>query len=80
MLGFSGHGVHIGGHSYLCPTDAKLDDPQGTMVALDKVYEQLDASKATLKLLVIDACRNDPRLGNERSLDPNESLRGLALR
>jgi tetratricopeptide (TPR) repeat protein len=77
IVGFSCHGVHVEGKSYLCPADAKFDDAASTMVPLDKVYHQLAACQATLKLLMVDACRNDPRLGGERSLNPQESIRGF---
>jgi tetratricopeptide (TPR) repeat protein len=77
IVGFSGHGVHVEGKSYLCPADARFDDAQNTMVPLNKVYDALAACPATLKLLMVDACRNDPRLGGERSLDPQASIRGF---
>ena len=34
LIAFSGHGVHAGKVSYLCPTDAKLDD-QSTLISLE---------------------------------------------
>ncbi len=68
LLSFSGHGVHIDGHSYLCPNDAKLEDPKGTMVSLDKVYDDLAACKASLKFMIVDACRNDPHVEGQRKI------------
>ncbi len=45
--------------SYLCPTDAKLDD-QSTLISLDWVYQQMQKCQADLKLMIMDACRNVP--------------------
>lgn len=66
LVAFSGHGVHVEGKSYLCPADARLDDP-GTLIALDSVYQRLNRSPAGLKLLVVDCCRNDPLLSGRRA-------------
>ncbi|HET6881646.1 MAG TPA: SUMF1/EgtB/PvdO family nonheme iron enzyme [Pirellulales bacterium] len=65
LIAFSGHGVHVDGKSYLCPADALLDDAD-TLVSLDWVYERLKRCPAALKLMVVDACRDDPRLGGRR--------------
>jgi uncharacterized caspase-like protein len=61
LVAFSGHGVHLDGKSYFCPTDASLESPTTTMVPLDFICRQLEGSKARQKLLLVDACRNDPR-------------------
>ena len=61
VVAFSGHGTHSDGASYLCPAEARVEDPKGTMVPLDLVYNRLAQCKARWKLLVVDACRNDPR-------------------
>src|SRR5262249_35506785 len=79
IVGFSGHGISIDGNSYLCPADAKLEDPQGTMVSLDRVYEEIAASKAGIKLMIVDACRNDPHVAGERGvLDSDKNLRSFS--
>ena len=67
VVGFSGHGVHIRDKSYLCPTETRLDEPE-SMVPLDSVYQQLEHCPAALKLLLVDACRNDPRPGGQKGL------------
>lgn len=68
LVAFSGHGVLRGGNSYLCPTDASLDDATGTLVSVEKVYEQLQKCPAALKVMLVDACRNDPQLAGQKSL------------
>ena len=70
VVALSGHGVHFGGVSYFCPAETDLNSP-ATMVSLDAVYDQLKQSQASLKFVVVDACRNDPRVPGQKSLsDP----------
>lgn len=59
VVAFSGHGLHLDGKSYLCPIDTKLD-AESSMVAIDDVYAQLQQCAASQKLLIVDACRNEP--------------------
>jgi len=69
VVAFSGHGVHFDGKSYLCPVEARLGDPD-TLVSMGLVYRRLRACAAALKLLLVDACREDPRLGGPKSEGP----------
>lgn len=60
FVALTGHGVQPkGDKAYFCGYKAKLTDPT-TMVPLDEVYSTLEKSDAGLKVLVVDACRNDP--------------------
>jgi uncharacterized caspase-like protein len=77
VIGFSGHGVHLGGKSYLCPGDGTLDDPK-SLVGVDDVYERLMACAAGFKLVVVDACRNDPRPGGTRAMTATDGTRAMA--
>lgn len=78
VVAFSGHGVHIDTKSFLCPTEARLTEP-GTLISLDTVYERLNKCPAALKLLLVDACRNDPRVGGQKSLGkPTEVIKQFA--
>jgi hypothetical protein len=52
--------------AFFCPSDARPSDPS-TLVGLKDLFAQLDDSGAGVKLLLVDACRNDPTLG--RNLD-----------
>ncbi|MEQ8791501.1 MAG: SUMF1/EgtB/PvdO family nonheme iron enzyme [Pirellulaceae bacterium] len=70
LLAFSGHGVHLDGKSYLCPTQANLAKPDETMVPVDMFYQQLRTCPADLKLMLVDACRDDPRPPGRRSATP----------
>jgi uncharacterized caspase-like protein len=81
LVAFSGHGVHLNGKSYLCASDANLDRAGETMIALDTLYEMLQASPASQKLLIVDACRNDPTPSGTRAPssigETNEFTRSL---
>jgi hypothetical protein len=59
VVAFSGHGLQLDGKSYLCPVDAKLDSVS-TLVSIDDIYEILENCQAGQKLLLVDACRNEP--------------------
>jgi len=79
LVAFSGHGTHINGDSYICPADADPDSPKTTMIKVADIYAELNKSKATFKLLVVDACRSIPLAAEKRSLvDEQESLRKIA--
>ena len=70
VVAFAGHGVQFknGDESYFCPMDAKLAD-KTTLVPFSEVCRQLDRCKASSKLLLVDACRNDPLADEARGVD-----------
>jgi uncharacterized caspase-like protein len=76
-IAFSGHGVLREGVSYLCPVETRLDRPE-TLVSLEGIYKRLSACRASQKLLVVDACRNDPRPGGQKSPRATEETQGFA--
>jgi tetratricopeptide (TPR) repeat protein len=61
VVAFCGHGVQFAGSDepYFCPMDARLTDKK-TLISLSEVYSELKECKARVKLLLSDACRNDP--------------------
>jgi formylglycine-generating enzyme required for sulfatase activity len=59
IVGFSGHGVQLERKSYLCPEDAQIRKLAETTIPLDTIYDRLSQCKASLKLLLVDACRSD---------------------
>lgn len=78
VIAFSGHGVHISGKSYFCPAEAELDDPS-TLVSLDELYEQLKQCRAAVKLIMVDACRNNPRVPGAKDLSEDAASFTKAL-
>ncbi len=61
LVAFAGHGLHFRDdkNSYFCPADAELDD-RSTLLSLTDVYAELEKCQAGVKVLLVDACRNDP--------------------
>jgi uncharacterized caspase-like protein len=68
LVAFAGHGVQFKGENvaYFCPADADLADRQ-TLVSLTGLYRALDRCRARSKVLLVDACRNDPQSNYSRS-------------
>src|SRR5262249_35584965 len=60
VIAFAGHGVQFEGseESYLCPTDARIDD-RDSLISLSEVYALMANSPAQVKVLLLDCCRND---------------------
>jgi WD40 repeat protein len=73
IVALAGHGVQFRGEdrSYFCPADAKLANRE-TLIALDEIYEKLNKCGAGFKLLMVDACRNDPLANASRSREEVE--------
>jgi Caspase domain len=69
LIAFAGHGVQLkkDGRMYFCPALCNLDKPE-TLLSLDDLYAELKACKANEKILLVDACRNDP-LDGTRGVD-----------
>jgi hypothetical protein len=72
LLGFAGHGLQFEGKkdAFFCPSDARpFKTRTDSLVSLKKVYEQLDESLAGVKLVLVDACRNDPLASRSIDID-----------
>jgi tetratricopeptide (TPR) repeat protein len=67
VIGLAGHGVHFKGdaNSYFCPADVNLEERKN-LISLSELYKDLESCKANLKVLLVDACRNDPFLDKSR--------------
>lgn len=60
---YAGHGLEVEGKNYLLPVDASLDSSaqlRTQTVPLETVLGDLDAARATAKLVILDCCRNNP--------------------
>lgn len=68
VVAFAGHGVQFRGdeQSYFCPADARLAD-RDTLISFQQLYAALKECRAGRKLLLVDACRNDPQSALSRS-------------
>ena len=65
IVALAGHGVQLGAEAdnYFLPADAELKDPS-TLINVKTLYEEMNRSPAGRKLLLVDACRNDPEADN----------------
>lgn len=81
LIYYAGHGIEVGGTNYIIPTDASLahvDDVKFEAVELSKVVSSLNRA-GTLKLVILDACRDNPFKASMASTGATRSIgRGLA--
>ncbi|GEM_PF-5240635 len=60
---FAGHGVQIRNENFLVPVDAnpgKPSDADTQLVSAQMILRQMEDSGAKLKVVLLDACRNNP--------------------
>lgn len=60
---YAGHGVQVGGDNFLVPVDADVATEaqmRYRSMALGEILGTLDESEARLKLIFLDACRDNP--------------------
>jgi hypothetical protein len=77
MFYYSGHGVQYHGGNYLIPSHADISDPDELSYAalnVEQVYSKMESAGDKTNIIILDACRNNPFPGAERSLE-----RGLAV-
>jgi len=71
---YAGHGVQLNGKNYLIPTSAQIEregDVEIEAVSADWVIEQMRYARNRLNIMILDACRNNPFIHNNRSLGGN---------
>jgi len=80
LIYFAGHGIEIDNVNYLIPTNAELRsdrDVEFETVRLDAVIRSISDAPG-LKIVLVDACRNNPFLSNMTRTTSTRSLgRGL---
>ena len=75
---YAGHGIQSRGLNYLIPVDADLQTEaqvEYDCVQADRVLSLMEESGAKVKIVILDACRNNPF---ERSWSRSTSGKGLA--
>lgn len=79
LIAFAGHGLQFEGDkdSYFCPLDARpFKDEKKTLVSMSAIYGQMERSFAGVKILLVDACRDDPDTGRgSRGIDADSAPR-----
>lgn len=86
---FSGHGNLVNGEPYLYPSDTEADYARDTAIPLTRVREIVEASVASVKVLIFDACHLGVRLGTKALVDSRtfgektkslfQGVKGLAM-
>lgn len=75
---FAGHGIEVNGTNYLIPVDADLNsetDVEYNTMNVNWLLGNLEEKKVGMKLLILDACRNNPF---KRSWSRGSTSAGLA--
>ena len=60
---YSGHGLQTKGNNYMMPVDAEPNtaaDVEYECYPLNRLLDKLDESNCPMKIIVLDACRNNP--------------------
>jgi uncharacterized protein len=83
---YSGHGVEVKGVNYLLPVDlpanASADEVEDDAVSAQRIASDLDDHGAAIKVIVLDACRDNPIKGSRSAgggLAPMEGLGSLIV-
>ncbi len=74
---YAGHGLQINNVNYLVPTDADLTTlarVRTDAIRVDDVLAMMSTPKTDTKIVILDACRNDPFPAEDRG-----GARGLAM-
>jgi carboxyl-terminal processing protease len=76
LVFYAGHGLQVAGENYLIPVDAEIKAEKDVMLAslsADMVMKQMNFAEPGVKIVILDACRNNPLASSERT-----ASRGLA--
>src|SRR5665647_694808 len=71
---FSGHGLQIDGKNYLTSIDTSFVDSvsaKHSSFPLDQVIDYMQQANPIIKILILDACRNNPLPNQYRSIQDN---------
>ena len=77
---FAGHGIEFDGSNYLVPVDVRYerdDDIPKESIALDQVLNAVGGA-GKLRLVILDACRENPFVADMKRSDASTVGRGLA--
>ena len=81
VIYYAGHGIEVDGTNYLIPVDAALErdtDAYDEAISLDRILQAIEPAKQ-LRLVILDACRDNPFAKNMKRTVASRSLgRGLA--
>jgi len=80
---YAGHGIQVDGENYLLPINARIErqsDVRFEALALGQVLNAMEDSDAQVKIVMIDACRENPfNLSGRSGTRTLSTQRGLAF-
>lgn len=86
LVFYAGHGMQANGRNYLLPVDASIKSEKSLRfesLELGDLLEELDHSNARIKMVILDACRNNPfersMRGGSRGLAAVDAARGTLI-
>jgi hypothetical protein len=81
---YAGHGVQIDGRNYLLPVDINLRDSEEVKddaVDIDDLYiSRLERARSRVRIVILDACRDDPFAGKTRNIRAAGGLAEMGAR
>lgn len=80
LLYYAGHGVQLGAQNYLVPVDARTGSEQDlstSSVALQAILRTMEL-RANARIVILDACRDNPFVATSTSRSSSQPSRGLA--
>ena len=60
VVAMSGHGIEVEGQARFCTLNTNGDNVLATTIPIGDVFSAFEKSKATFKLMLVDACRDNP--------------------
>ena len=78
---YAGHGLQVNGSNYLVPTEAnpsKPSDLEVQMVSASLAIAEMEDANVRLKVMILDACRDNPYARRVGGTNRGGSLEGLA--
>jgi len=76
---FSGHGFAQGKANYLATYESDPETIKYTGLSLSSVMERIQATGAKRQVLLVDACRNDPKMASKSVTNINRSFTDFNL-
>lgn len=84
VLYYAGHGVQMDGRNYLLPVDINLRDQEEVKdesVDIDELFvSRIDRSRSKARIIILDACRDNPFGPRTRAAGRNAGLAEMAAR
>jgi uncharacterized caspase-like protein len=80
VIYFAGHGIEVDGNNYVVPVDVKYEndaDIPTESIALDQILNSVGAA-SKLRLVILDACRDNPFVAELTRGETSAVGRGLA--